>query len=206
MGPRKVELWEMEGVVAMALELDTIDRWTLNATFDEFPRLAVHLALVPLSVGKILYIHRRLMIALDPDDKKTLEEKNNILITTSNRNLGIRCWKKNEKEKTTGVAGEKEEEKKKKRDGEERDEEAKEQKGAEDTKESKLDDGASDGKTKVEGAKTGEDEEVKEKKDVKVEKKEDEDGEKTEQSGLKNVDDKKTLTVIQKKKNQEKKE
>ncbi|CAL2042002.1 unnamed protein product [Caenorhabditis brenneri] len=83
MGPRKLELFEMEGVVASALELDEIDRWTMNATFDEFPRLAVHLASsIDLPCNQILYIHRRLMIMLDPDDRKTLEEKNDIRIIT----------------------------------------------------------------------------------------------------------------------------
>ncbi|EGT56125.1 hypothetical protein CAEBREN_03180 [Caenorhabditis brenneri] len=198
-GARKVELWELEGIVALALELDTIDRWTLNGTFDEFPRLGAHLALVPLSVGKILYLQRRLMIALHPDDKAKLEAKNDIVIKTSNSNYVI-SWKENEQEKKTGEAGKKEEEKKEKRDGEGKVEEAKEQKVADtkdtkDTKEPKMDDEASDGKNKVEGDddKTGEEEEMNEKKNgegvKKKEKKVEKKSDKKEKDNGKNPDE-----------------
>ncbi|CAL2042072.1 unnamed protein product [Caenorhabditis brenneri] len=106
MGPRKLELFEMEGVVALALELDEIDRWTMNATFDELPKLVCYLCRTTMDTNDMMFLHMRLRIQLEQYDKEILEKERGLNIETDCKDYVIK-WSKKVEEGGKEAVGEK---------------------------------------------------------------------------------------------------
>ncbi|CAL2042065.1 unnamed protein product [Caenorhabditis brenneri] len=72
-GSRQIEFWELEDIVAMALDHQLNKVWEVEATYDKYPRMCVYLARVDLPVIELVELHKRLRIQMDECDREELE-------------------------------------------------------------------------------------------------------------------------------------
>ncbi|CAL2042069.1 unnamed protein product [Caenorhabditis brenneri] len=94
MDSRKIEFWEFDSVVEIALSLDMSKGWDSKKTYEILPKLVCYLCRTTMDTNNMMFLHMRLRIQLEQYDKEKLEKKRGLIIETDRKGYVIKWSRK----------------------------------------------------------------------------------------------------------------